>query len=293
MQINNIGILSPGDMGSAVGKVLIDNGYKVFTNLDGRSKRTKNLSEKAGIISLPSLSRILSDCEIVLSILVPSEALGLAKRISKTNSSNNLPLFVDCNAVSPTTKKNISKIMIDSGMEFIDGGIVGPPPRDGNIPRLYVSGPKSSDLLQLNNKGIEVVVLGKEIGQASSLKMWYASITKGKIALYTSALISAYRLGIYDSLIEELNFSQKDVLSEMSSVNSLSTKAFRWIGEMNEIAETYQSKNITSKMHFGAAETFSLVADSILGDERPETYDTKRILRETISMLSHENKGKT
>ena len=72
MQINNIGILSPGDMGSAVGKVLIDNGYKVFTNLDGRSERTKKLSEKAGIISLPSLSRILSDCEIVLSILVPS-----------------------------------------------------------------------------------------------------------------------------------------------------------------------------------------------------------------------------
>ena len=198
MQINNIGILSPGDMGSAVGKVLIDNGYKVFTNLDGRSERTKKLSEKAGIISLPSLSRILSDCEIVLSILVPSEALGLAKRISKTNSSNNLPLFVDCNAVSPTTKKNISKIMIDSGMEFIDGGIVGPPPRDGNIPRLYVSGPKSSDLLQLNNKGIEVVVLGKEIGQASRLKMLHLQ----------SKWIMESLLNI-DGLLVELNYNTK------------------------------------------------------------------------------------
>ena len=171
MKISNIGILSPGDMGSAVGKVLIDNGYKVFTNLDGRSTRTKKLSNEAGIISLPSLSRIFSDCEIVLSILVPSEALGLAKRVSETINSNTLPLFVDCNAVSPMTKKKISKIVIDSGMEFVDGGIIGPPPRDGKIPRLYISGPKSSDLLQLNNKGIEVVVLGEEIGQASSLKM--------------------------------------------------------------------------------------------------------------------------
>ena len=110
MSIKNIGILSPGDMGSAVGKALILNGYSVFTSLDKRSTRTIKLSEDAGIIPV-SLPDILSKCEVILSILVPSEALGLATEISKYSSSDSAPYYVDCNATSPFTKKKISKII--------------------------------------------------------------------------------------------------------------------------------------------------------------------------------------
>ena len=288
MSIKNIAILSPGDMGSAVGKALILNGYSVYTNLDKRSTRTIKLSEDAGIITA-SLPDILSKCEVILSILVPSEALGLATEISKYSSTDTAPYYVDCNATSPITKKTISKIINKSGMKFIDGGIIGPPPRNGQITRLYISGEYSKEILELNDKGIEVKSIGNEIGQASSLKMCYASLTKGKLALYTAGLLAAHRLNIYDSLIEELNFSQKTMLAEMNGVNSLSTKAFRWIGEMEEISSTLGSQETTDKLHLGAAEIFSLVAKSVLGSERPETYDKERKLNKTISLISNKD----
>ena len=141
-------------------------------------------------------------------------------------------------------------------------------------------------VLELDNKGISVKLMGNEIGQASALKMCYASLTKGKMALYSSALITANRLNIYVFLLSELANSQKSMLQEMNGVNSLSTKAFRWVGEMNEISNTFDSQGTTKYIHRGASEMFDLIADSPLGSERPETYDSNRTLDETINVLS-------
>ncbi|GIT42964.1 MAG: hypothetical protein Ct9H300mP11_09000 [Chloroflexota bacterium] len=48
MSIESVAILSPGDMGHAIGQLLRENELHVLTCLAGRSNRTRQLSEQAG-----------------------------------------------------------------------------------------------------------------------------------------------------------------------------------------------------------------------------------------------------
>ena len=138
----------------------------------------------------------------------------------------------------------------------------------------------------MDGKGIIVPLLGGEVGRASAIKMCYASMTKGASALETAALVAAYRLGLSSELESELASSRAAALAQMQSLIGLPGKAFRWIGEMEEIAATFESVGVTGHFHHGAAEVFRMVADSPLGDERPETIDPNRTLRETVEVFA-------
>ena len=287
MAVGTIAILSPGSMGSAVGQVLRESGYDVVTNLDGRSERTRALAEEAGFRAVSGIDSIVEEADLVMSILVPSEAISVAREaaaaMKRTGAS---PAYADCNAVSPDTARELGKIIEAAGGRFIDAGIIGGPPGSGLPPRFYASGPHEAVIGELDGKGIIVPLLGGEVGRASAIKMCYASLTKGVSALQTAALVAAHRLGLSSELEEEMSSSQANVLAQMQSVIGLPGKAFRWVGEMEEIAATFESVGVTGNFHHGAAEIFRMVADSPLGDERPETIDPNRTLQETVEVFA-------
>ena len=287
MAVGTIAILSPGSMGSAVGKVLRESGYDLVTNLDGRSERTRALAEEAGFRAVSGIDSIVEEADLVMSILVPSEAISVAREaaaaMKRTGAS---PAYADCNAVSPDTARELGGIIEAAGGRFIDAGIIGGPPGSGSPPRFYASGPHEAVIGELDGKGIIVPLLGGDVGRASAIKMCYASLTKGVSALQTAALVAAYRLGLSSELEEEMSSSQANVLAQMQSVIGLPGKAFRWVGEMEEIAATFESVGVTGNFHHGAAEIFRMVADSPLGDERPETIDPNRTLQETVEVFA-------
>ena len=274
-------------MGSAVGQALRENGYDVVTNLDGRSERTRVLAEEAGFRAVSGIDSIVEEADLVMSILVPSEAISVAREaaaaMKRTGAS---PAYADCNAVSPDTARELGGIIEAAGGRFIDAGIIGGPPGSGSPPRFYASGPHEAVIGELDGKGIIVPLLGGDVGRASAIKMCYASLTKGVSALQTAALVAAYRLGLSSELEEEMSSSQANVLAQMQSVIGLPGKAFRWVGEMEEIAATFESVGVTGNFHHGAAEIFRMVADSPLGDERPETIDPNRTLQETVEVFA-------
>ena len=287
MALGTIAILSPGSMGSAVGQALRESGYDVVTNLDGRSERTRALAEEAGFRAVSGIDSIVEEADLVMSILVPSEAISVAREaaaaMKRTGAS---PAYADCNAVSPDTARELGGIIEAAGGRFIDAGIIGGPPGSGSPPRFYASGPHEAVLGELDGKGIIVPLLGGDVGRASAIKMCYASLTKGVSALQTAALVAAHRLGLSGELEEEMSSSQAKVLAQMQSVIGLPGKAFRWVGEMEEIAATFESVGVTGNFHHGAAEIFRMVADSPLGDERPETIDPNRTLQETVEVFA-------
>ena len=287
MALGTIAILSPGSMGSAVGQVLRESGYDVVTNLDGRSERTRALAEEAGFRAVSGIDSIVEEADLVMSILVPSEAISVAREaaaaMKRTGAS---PAYADCNAVSPDTARELGGIIEAAGGRFIDAGIIGGPPGSGSPPRFYASGPHEAVIGELDGKGIIVPLLGGDVGRASAIKMCYASLTKGVSALQTAALVAAHRLGLSSELEEEMSSSQANVLAQMQSVIGLPGKAFRWVGEMEEIAATFESVGVTGNFHHGAAEIFRMVADSPLGDERPETIDPNRTLQETVEVFA-------
>lgn len=278
-----VGLLSPGDMGHAVGQMLIRHGARVVTCLDGRSKRTRSLAEKAGIEDVTSYGELVSQSHLVISILVPAQAEATAARVASVSEGKNL-IYADCNAVAPATAKRIGEVITQAGGLMIDAGIIGGPPREPHTTRFYCSGPNTSAFENLQNYGLAVKTVGKEIGQASGFKMCYAAGTKGVTALQTELLTAAKALGLYDALIDELTGSAR--LKDMENgIPGMPVKARRWIGEMEEIAQTFADVGLTSKMFDGAADMYRLVGDTTLADETPENRDRSRTLAQVIDIL--------
>ena len=209
MPVKTVAVLSPGDMGSGVGAALHANGLEVITSLESRSERTKSLAAQAGLVDVGSLANLMERADLVLSILVPSEAESLAVCAAEAIRIAGKPVaFADCNAVSPETAKRMAKVIDEAGGRFIDAGIIGSPPRGGKPPRFYASGPHEAVLAELDGRGIAVPMMGGEVGRASAMKMCYASVTKGTQALYAAALVAAESLGTYEELMAEIGSSQ-------------------------------------------------------------------------------------
>ena len=288
MKTLTVGIISPGDMGHAVGKHLINNKVSVITALDDRSNRTKTLAKDAKIEDVGSLNSLVEHSDLILSILVPSQAMSFAKKIAKIlQQSDKSICFAECNAIAPQTTKNISMLFQNTQATFIDAGIIGGPPTEIYKPTFYTSGPDTKPMLVLEESGIRVIKIGPEIGQASALKMCYAAMNKGTIAINIAVLTTAKMLGVYDSLIAEFGHSQNDVLKKMQKMNEIPTKANRWIGEMLEISSTFESANITGFFHKGAAEIYDFVSKTEPAlNETPETYKSDRTLEELISIFA-------
>jgi 3-hydroxyisobutyrate dehydrogenase-like beta-hydroxyacid dehydrogenase len=286
-----VAIVSPGDMGHAVGMVLQTRGLDVVTCLEGRSERTRRLAAEARIIELLDLDAVVAEADIVLSILPPAvaqqTATELAAAIRRTGSH---PIVADCNAVAPDTVVKIGRSIEAAGGTFVDAGIIGRPPRSGETgTRFYVSGPHAVELEVLREHGLDVRTVGLEIGQASGLKMCYASVTKGLTALAAQQQAVAATLGLSAPLRQELELSQPGLLAWMiKMVPDLPPKAARWVGEMEEVATTFQSVGVPPTMMSGAAEFFGLAAATSLGYEVPEERTRGESMEGVARVLSDE-----
>ena len=285
MAVKTVAILSPGDMGHAVGRALGEHGLDVITCLKGRSERTRQLAEKGSFRDVPVLEEMVSQADLVISILVPAEAVGVAGRVADAiRSAGTDTPFADCNAVSPQSAHVMSDVVGRAGGRFIDGSIIGGPPGRGAPPRFYVSGPHAGIMAELDGKGIVVTAMGDEIGRASAIKMCYAAGTKGTAALHAALLTAAEALGVSSELEAELRSSQPDVYKRMEGqMPGLPISAYRWIGEMEEIAATFDHVGVTPGFHQGAADIFRLFSQTPFAHETPETRDTSRTLAQTIS----------
>ena len=288
MPIETVAILSPGDMGHAVGRALGKHGLNVITCLAGRSERTAGLARQAGIRDVPTLEELVRQADLVLSILVPARASGLALEVAAALKATGTDTpFADCNAVSPKTTREIGEIITGAGGRFIDGGIVGGPPSDTESPRIYVSGPHAELMAGLDGMGIQVRPIGGDVGRASGLKMCYAAMTKGTSALQLAILTVAERLGLTDELCAEWEGSQAEALKRMNAqVPRLPVTARRWTGEMEEIAATFEQVGVTPHFHLGAAEMYRLLGQTAMADETPETLDRSRTREQTVAALA-------
>ena len=284
MGLSTIAILSPGDMGHGVGMALGEHGYDVITCLTGRSARTRELAAAGGFRDVPSLEEMVRQADLIMSILVPAQAVGVARSVADALRSAGVSRpFADCNAVSPQTARNMAAIINGAGGDYIDGGIIGGSPARGARPNIYISGPSASLMDELDGKGAGFPNLGLEIGRASGIKMCYASMTKGTSTLRTAMLMTAQSLGLYDELVAELEHSQSGALSAMESgIPGLPANAGRWIGEMEEIAATFASVGVSPGFHQGAAAVYRLLAATPFADESPEEIDRDRPLKDVI-----------
>ncbi|HTD91288.1 MAG TPA: DUF1932 domain-containing protein [Burkholderiales bacterium] len=290
MELNNsIGITSTGDMGQGVAMCIKALGFNVCMATDGRSPRTRALGEKAGLTDCGSLENLVKTCDMVLSVLDPGAAVTNARAIAAAcKAANRKIVFVECNAIAPQTMHEITDIMTAVGCTAVDAGIIGPPPRNGAKQRFYVSGPHAHLMNRINSAQINVRIAGEKIGDASAVKMCYAALTKGSIALGTELLIAARKLGVDQVLEAEFKGSQAELhQSVLTRSAGMAFKAYRWVPEMYEIAKTFEGAGMTPRILQGAADLYAQIAVTPQGKESPEeARDKKRSGSEVINGLA-------
>ena len=295
MTAKTIAVVAMGDMGHAVARVLKEHGHEVITCLAERSDTSRRMAERAGARDVKDLVTLVTEADVFLSILPPAAALDLAQDAAVAMKSVGTALtYVDCNAVSPETVREIAGVIDDAGAPFIDAGIVGNAPGKAT-PRFYVSGPDTAAMEDLDGCGFLVKLCGSAPGEASAVKMCYAALTKGTFTLHTALLMAAKSLGVYETVLEEFQYSQCSTLSKMeNSVPFIPADAGRWIGEMEEIATTFCEAGVTRSFHDGAASVLRVLAETPFADETRETMDHTRTLDAALTeYVKHLAAGQT
>lgn len=242
-------------MGAAVGAALVGNNNAVFWSADGRSGTTGERAKAAGLTETANLDALLDKSGVVFSVCPPGAALAVASSVADAGFGG---IYVDANAVSPETAREIAALIDKGGAGFVDGGIVGGPPRSQGQTRLLLSGGEAPDIAALfDASGFDAVVIGSGAGAASAVKMAYAAYTKGTAALVLAIRAVARAEGVEDALLAEWTRSQQGIVERSERAAASSRKAWRWVAEMGEIASTFEAVGLPDGFHLAAADVFA------------------------------------
>ncbi|KAK4047359.1 hypothetical protein OIO90_006218 [Microbotryomycetes sp. JL221] len=299
-----IAILAPGQMGASLGTLIGSrSSVRVVTTLHDRSARTKRLAQQAKIHDLGSYDAVIKQSNIILSVLPPSNAVSMAQQVIeavKNDESKDSKTihYIDMNAISPRTSTKISTMFEHlPRVRYIDGGIIGGPATLESCPKIVLSGEAVNDVFQTLSELFlnRVTNVGDKIGAASALKLSYASLAKGMIALTLNAGLLAKQYDVLNALQEELEESNKAAAQTLQTrVPRNVAKAYRWIGEMDEIATSFNDVGLVggATAFQGISQTYDLVAKSkeIGSESIEESLERGRSIQEVLTALEAEFK---
>ncbi len=275
--MSKIGVLHPGEMGISIAAAAINNGHQVYWISEGRSDRTRARAEKHNLIEISSLVELCEACEIIFSICPPHAAADIAKSVIEAGFKG---LYLDANAISPQRGVQIGQRLEANNIQFVDGGIIGGPAWAPKETWLYLSGRHAHKVAACFSNGpLETKIIGDEIGKASALKMCYAAYSKGTTALLAAILATAESVGVREELYQQWDMDNKGFSEQVNRrVTRVTAKAWRFEGEMKEIAETFQESGLPADFHKAAAEIYRRMALFRDSAETPSLEDVLRAL---------------
>lgn len=315
MALATVGIVSLGEMGVGIAKLLAAHGFEVLTNVTSRSAATQKRAADASIASVSSDEELALRCDYLLSIVPPRDAKATADRVFKALNANEPKssslYFLDLNAIAPSTSKAIAKSLESLGdkLRFVDGGIIGGPPKlktDGSDtwtkPSIVLSGPHPLSSAPKSGSRLQEVLGAKhvndDIGAASGLKCCFASLSKGFTALALQSMSTAQSLGVLSDLEEALGkYNPGGLEKARRGIPGCVTKSGRWVEEMREIGKTFREdggwnvadlgeSSIGTGVFDGIAEVFETLAqDAILGKETIETRSRGKTMEDAVDVL--------
>ena len=287
-----IGIVSPGAMGSAVGRAYAAGGARVVATVAGRSKRTRELAH--GLELLPGLDEVVRLADVVVSIVPPEQAPAVAADIAAAaRRVDSDPLVADLNAIAPATATALAQQLAGTGLDLVDGSISGGPPRPEGSTRIYLSGHRAHELAELPAPGIDARVVGSDVGTASAVKMSTASVYKGTVGLLAHALLAAHANGVLPHVLDDLRDSYPSLVDGAArSIARAATKAGRYAGEMREIAATQGAAGLPRELFDGFAAVYAALAETELAKRAPESIGPETTLGEVLAALSVEGAGR-
>jgi hypothetical protein len=255
-------------MGAAVGASLRAGGAEVLWASNGRSDATRSRAADAGLTDVDTLAELVGRSETIISVCPPHAALDQARAVAACGFEGT---YVDVNAVAPATAREIAA----TARRVTDGGIIGGPPRVKGTTRLYLSGPGADDVAGLfAGSPLDAIVIEGDVGAASALKMCFAAWTKGTSALLVAVRAVAAAEHVDRALLEEWAISLPDLPGRSEgAARGTAPKAWRFVGEMHEIAATFGSAGLPEGFHRAAADVYERMANFRDAETAPTLED--------------------
>ena len=208
-----VGLLHPGEMGSAIGASTVAAGARVIWTSEDRSAATRARAEADGLHDVYWLNGLVNQAHVILSVCPPAFAEDVAESVTMLGYHR---IYVDANAVSPAPK----------------------------VATALAGGP------------LEVCVLDAPVGAASALKMAYAAWTKGTSALLAAVEALAIHEDVLEPLLGEWRRGRTGLEERADDLGGAAAKAWRWVGEMEQIAATFEAAGLPGGFHLAAADVF-------------------------------------
>jgi 3-hydroxyisobutyrate dehydrogenase-like beta-hydroxyacid dehydrogenase len=283
----SIGILHPGEMGISIAVSAQDSGHMVYWTSEGRSPETHKRANNYSLVDIGSLGELCRSCSIIVSVCPPHAAEIIANQVMDHSFKG---LYADLNAISPQRAIRIGAAMKASGVGFVDGGIIGGPAWESGKTWLYLSGSHAQRIADCFALGrLKTEVIGEHVGQASALKMCYAAYTKGTTALLCAVLAAAEGMGVRRDLENQWSREKSGLYQHAENrVRGVTAKAWRFIGEMDEIATTFTNVGMPGGFHQAAADMYRRLADFKGRTPQP---DLSEVLATLLSRVGENSTG--
>jgi 3-hydroxyisobutyrate dehydrogenase-like beta-hydroxyacid dehydrogenase len=255
-----IGILHPGAMGISVAAAAQSEGHILHWLPEGRSWATRDRAERHKLVGAESLEALCQQCALIMSVCPPHAAEEVARQVVAAGFTG---LYLDANAISPARARCIEQVILAGGATFVDGGIIGPPAWEPGQTWLYLSGQQAEQVAVCFKAGpLQTRILGADSSAASALKMCFAAYTKGTTALLCAIMATAESLGVADALAAQWHEGDSDFAEQTTArVRGVTAKAWRFQGEMEEIAATFEAAGLPAGFHLAAAEIYRRLAE--------------------------------
>lgn len=279
---STVGLIHPGQMGVTVGAAARSAGARVVWASRGRSAQSVARATEGGLEDVGQLEALVRDSETIFSVCPPDAAVDVAKQVAKTGFSG---IFVDANAISPDSARKVASVVESAGAAFVDGGIIGPPATSAGTTRIYLSGTRALDTAALfEGSLLDAHVIAGDAGAASALKMAYAAWTKGSAALLIAIRALASAEQVEDSLFKEWAISQAGLEARSDqAARSNAFKAWRFVGEMHEIADTFANVGLPDGFHRAAADIYDRLEQFKDCQPTPEATEVVAQVRKTAN----------
>jgi 3-hydroxyisobutyrate dehydrogenase-like beta-hydroxyacid dehydrogenase len=250
-----IGILNPGEMGTALAASALATTGRVYWCSEGRSAATRERATNTGFEELASLAEFCRRCTLIIGVCPPHAAFAQAHALIEADYKG---LYLEANAISPSSVKLIEHLLQRAGITLVDGGIIGLPPAQRGTTWLYLSGSDSARVQRCFSNGVfETTIIGDAVGQASALKMLFAAWNKGRSALLGAILATAGQRGIREALEQQWDrYEPGFSATTHQRVRGVARKAWRFSAEMEEIAATLEESGVPGGFFSAAAEIY-------------------------------------
>jgi 3-hydroxyisobutyrate dehydrogenase-like beta-hydroxyacid dehydrogenase len=267
-----VGILYPGEMGSALGRLLAQNGCRVVTTLEGRGPRTVRLCQEAGLRIVGTLTEVVREADILFSAVTPGAAMSVAERCAALGQEKHHLLFVDLNSISPMTATAIGTVLASAGIEFVDGAVHGLASLLPGRGTLYLSGPSAVRVAELFGPPLRVRVLGSKPGQASAFKMLISGLAKGVVAVFVEMGLAGRRAGLLEELLTCYHAAYPDIMALVERMlPTYPQHAGRRAEELREVEETLTALGLRSCLVRASRELTAGLARLELNEDRAWT----------------------